>query len=120
MPTVQWLQCYQQLDAALAILKKEKDCYFPFLISEEDEDVNTAFEPANETISTTALLKAQQEGSEGMTREAKSRISTALICTIFLERLDEELTKALQLIDVHAEVRFHETCFNISVTSTLE
>lgn len=81
-------------------------------MTEEDEE-DSILEAENEVSSTTALLKAQQtEGAEGtskddcegMSKEAKARMSTALICTSFLERLDDELTKALQLTDVHAEV----------------
>ncbi|XP_055388755.1 uncharacterized protein LOC129617666 [Condylostylus longicornis] len=111
MPSQQWMLCYQQIDSALSILRKEKDCYFPFLIAEEEEE-ESALEPETEGTSTAALLKVQQEGGDGEMKESKARMSTALICTSFLERLDDELTKALQLTDVHAveyKVRLGQT-----------
>lgn len=91
MPSSQWTACYQQLDSALSIMRKEKDCYFPFLVPEEDED-----EPEGEV----SLLRPDADAP----KDAKARMSTAMIWISFVGRLDDELTKALQLTDVHAEV----------------
>lgn len=130
MPPTQWSQCCEGISNALCLLKEEKDCYFPFLVGEyDDEEANndeqrTISEAEHDAVvasgaalaSTSALLKARQkQHTQGDSKEGKAMLETALTLTRFLERLDDELVKALQLTDIHSEVSLdcYETTVNL-------
>ena len=114
MPRTQWVLAYEEIHNALNVLRREKDCYFSFLLTEDDDEL---YEGGNEltndmdpqgvhtaTSSTTSLLKSQRHQTlPGESKELKARLETALTLTRFLERIDDELMKFLQLTDIHSE-----------------
>lgn len=112
-PPQQWMQVYEQINLALAILRKHRDGYFPLLsnedegygrggnVSETEQEASAASAVPNTSMAS-SLMRLQEGGNPGPMSE-KLRLNTAVVLTSYLERLDDELTKALQLADVHSD-----------------
>jgi hypothetical protein len=54
--------------------------------------------------STNGLKHQSNTTTSAVTKEAKARLDTSITLTRFLERIDDELMKFLQLTDIHSDV----------------
>ncbi|XP_053993827.1 uncharacterized protein LOC128884430 [Hylaeus volcanicus] len=111
-PCTQWSLAFEEIHNALNLLRKDSDCYFSFLLADDDlyapaednlNDLETQTLQPSMFSSTNGLKHQSNPTSSAVSKEAKARLDTSITLTRFLERIDDELMKFLQLTDIHSD-----------------